>query len=253
MRAVAMNNLIALTSPDHPNVFRILFETDPPEVVLGRISVESISPIVIYLTKEVVANPETQSYCINMIDIFCKPVRIGSQWRHIEQKMVDRIFEIHRSALEPPAFLEQMPTDEGRSTSTGSDCKVDDENESEEDTAVVAPPGGINVPPGMKYHAPDRRGYLRNLWEFVPDGARIWHPYSCPQEVTAVKHDGWYGQYNLATNTIVGEADGKKYSNITAFATAHYELHERNRQSGWSECKYWVEGEWRSIGKVKPK
>lgn len=260
MRAMVTNHLIAFTSPEHPDAFRILLEVDTPDVALARLNAESIAPIIIYLTKEVEVTPKTKQAWLNFVTKH-KPLRPGSQWRLIDVDMLNIILathpdQCHSDPVEPPPFLEHMPTDEGRSQSMEFETKELRDSESEDDEGVTAP-AGIKIPVGATWRGPTRKGrYSRNLWECFTDGTRIWHArpaFACHLSETGVTHStGWYGRYDASSNSIIGDADGKKYMTISAFADAHYELHGREKQSGWATCKYLSNGEWKDVGTIKP-
>lgn len=252
MRTMITNNLIAFASPDHPDVFRIMFTTDAPDVALEKLSTESPAPIIIHLTKEVEVNPRSLAGWSGLLNKF-KPAHPNSKWLLMEPHEVQWIFDVNPDMANPPPFLEHMPTDEGRSQSMEPEIKESRDTGSEEESVGVS--AGIKVPLNVTCNDPTARGYLRNLWECFPDGTWIWHArpaYACHLNNTSVMHPtGWYGRYDAVDNTIVCDADGKKYSTIGAFANAHYDLHGYEKQNGWSTCKYLTNGEWKDVGSIK--
>ena len=256
MSAIFVNNLIAFKCPSYQNAFRITFETETPDVILGRLNSESISPIAIYLTKEVRITAKDKQNWLILFDKLGESVRPESQWRVLKSCIVDAIFGIHIEANELPPFLDRPPNDEARARSTESECKPVNGDESEDDTPVapMLPPAGLTIPLGAIWVPPTRKGFSRNLWECFPNGTRIWHAglsHLCYSK-TAIPHlGGWFGQYDSSINMIIGEADGKKYQSISAFATTHSELHGCEKQSGWATCKYYSDGEWKDVGTIK--
>jgi hypothetical protein len=253
MRSVTTNHLTAFATPDRANIFRIVFSSESPDITLEKLCSESPVSIVIHLTKEVEVTQRFLSGWSGILKKF-EPLRPGSKWLLMESREVQCIFDATHPIIEPPPFLEHMPTDECRSRSVEPECKEPQDTESEED--VEEPPSGTKLPPGAKWHKPTARGYSRNLWECFSDGTLIWHArpqFACNLCDSHVPHpSGWYGRYNAAIDFIIGEADGKKYATIGAFVNAHYELHGCEKQNGWATCKYFINGEWKDVGTIKP-